>query len=259
MVQTNEQRRKLAVQDYPLKYESVIQQWNQEGEDAFWLLYSANYLFRWGGARWAIDPLTLSARIPAPYPAQPAIDFECCDFVVLTHRHADHLDLKLLQDIASLDIPWVIPEFLLSEVRHNICLSDSNIIIPKPGESLELSGIKILPLEGSHWEHPHKDQMEGTQNHGVPSYSYLFEASEKKWLIPGDTRSYDPANIPSSGPLSGLISHVWLGRKSALIEPPPLLEQFCNYQLAFDTKRIVLTHLDEWGRDDTRSVDSSTC
>ena len=84
--------------------------------------------------------------------------------------------------------------------------------------------------------------------HGVPSFPIFLKFNENKWFIPGDTRNYAPINAPSLGPLNGLISHVWLGRPVALIDPPPLLEQFCNYQLAFDTKRIVLTHLDEWGR-----------
>lgn len=246
-----DQRRKLAAQDYPSIYKNVIEKWNQDGEDAFWLIYAANYLFRWGGARWAIDPLTIAARIPAKYPLFPTKDFAKCDFLVLTHRHADHLDLQLLNKLSDLDILWIIPEFLLDEVRDGMHLPDRRIIVPKSGEPLEISGIKILPLEGSHWENHPKGQMEGIPNHGVPSYSYLFEVDEKKWFIPGDIRSYDRINAPSLGPLDGLISHVWLGRRSALIEPPPLLEEFCNYQLEFDTKRIVLTHLDEWGRDET--------
>jgi hypothetical protein len=50
------------------------------------------------------------------------------------------------------------------------------------------------------------------------------------------------------GHLDGLIAHVWLGRKGAVKDPPPLLDQFCNYFKEFNSSKIVLTHLDEWGR-----------
>ena len=109
-------------------------------------MYAANYLFRWGGTRWAVDPLTISARTSAASPTSPTNDFARCDFIVLTHRHADHLDSNLLKAISGLDIPWVIPEFLLEEVLENLPLPARRIIVPEAGKALVISGIKVLPL-----------------------------------------------------------------------------------------------------------------
>jgi hypothetical protein len=248
MDQPIELRRTRAALEYPALYKKVIRQWKQEGEDTFWLIYSANYLFRGGGVRWAVDPLTLSSRIPAELPHHLEKDFERTDFIVLTHRHSDHLDKKLLKTISQINIPWLVPEFLLDEVNKIVHLPDHRIIVPTPGKQLEISGIKILPLEGSHWEKTSDMHATETSLHGVPAYSYLFEAHNKKWFIPGDTRTYDPKLIPKMGHLDGLIAHVWLGRKGALKDPPPLLDQFCNYFKMCNSSKIVLTHLDEWGR-----------
>lgn len=248
MDQPIEDRRTRASQEYPALYNRVIEQWKQEGEDAFWLIYSANYLFRCGVVRWAVDPVTLSSRIPADFPLHPEVDFEKSDFIVLTHRHSDHLDKKLLKAISDINIPWVVPDFLLDEIQKIVHLPDHRIIVPIPGKQLVISGIKILALEGFHWEKTGDMHAAGTSLHGVPAYSYLFEAHNKKWFIPGDTRTYDPKLIPQMGHLDGLIAHVWLGRKGALKDPPPLLDQFCNYFKRFKSSKIVLTHLDEWGR-----------
>ena len=75
MDQPIEVRRTRAALEYPALYKRVIDQWKLEGEDAFWLIYSANYLFRCGGVRWAVDPVTLSSRIPADFPPHPEEDF----------------------------------------------------------------------------------------------------------------------------------------------------------------------------------------
>jgi hypothetical protein len=248
MDQPIEVRRTRAALEYPALYKKVIEQWKLEGENAFWLMYSANYLFRCGDVRWAVDPVTLSSRIPAEDPTHVEEDFEKADFIVLTHRHADHLDKKLLRGISQINIPWVVPEFLLNEVNKIVHLPDHRIIVPTPGEHLEISGIKILALEGSHWEKTGDLNAAETSLHGVPAYSYLFKAQNKKWFIPGDTRTYDLKLIPHIGNLDGLIAHIWLGRNGALLDPPPFLDKFCEYFLGFNNSKIVLTHFDEWGR-----------
>jgi hypothetical protein len=212
------------------------------------LIYAANYLFRWGGVLWAVDPITISARTPAKDPVHPERDFDTADFIVLTHRHADHLDKKLLKSIAHLNIPWIIPEFLLCELDEMIDTLKGPIIIPKADEQIHLSGISILPIIGSHWENE-EGQTETDLKHGVPSFSYLFSANHKRWFLPGDTRTYDIKNLPDTGKLDGLSAHLWLGRKSAEKAAPPLLDSFCRYFLAFETQRIVISHLYEWGRE----------
>ena len=42
---------------------SSSSEWNSPGpDDRAWLMYSANYLFRTQGVRWAMDPLELHSR-----------------------------------------------------------------------------------------------------------------------------------------------------------------------------------------------------
>ncbi len=248
MDQPIEVKRTRASLEYPAIYKRVIDQWKLEGEDAFWLIYSANYLFRCGEVRWAVDPLTLSSRIPAESPPHIENDFERADFIVLTHRHSDHLDKQLLKAISQINIPWVVPEFMLDEIQKIVNLPNHRIIVPIPGKQLEVSGITILPFEGSHWEKTSDLNIAESSMRGVPAYSYLFEFNNKRWYIPGDTRTYDLNQVPHMGHLDGLIAHVWLGRKGALKDPPPLLDKFCEYFLRFNSSKIVLTHLDEWGR-----------
>ncbi len=45
-----------------------------------------------------------------------------------------------------------------------------------------------------------------------------------------------------------LFAHLWLGRGAALQSHPPLLELFCRFCLALLPRRVILTHLEEWGR-----------
>ncbi len=77
---------------------------------------------------------------------------------------------------------------------------------------------------------------------------YLVEQGGKRWLFPGDTRTYDPTGLPDFGPVDVLFAHLWLGRGSAMHPHPPLLEYFCRFCLALQPRRVILTHLEEWGR-----------
>lgn len=94
---STEIRRQKAINLYPRLYREIIQDWSSQApEDAAWLIYSANYLFRTGGIRWAIDPVVMNWRVPETQPVDYLSLAENLDFVLLTHDHSDHLDLGLL-------------------------------------------------------------------------------------------------------------------------------------------------------------------
>ena len=78
---------------------------------------------------------------------------------------------------------------------------------------------------------------------------YLVEFNGKRWLFPGDTRSYDASQLPSFGPVDVLFAQVWLGRGCAVQTTPPLLDAFCQFCVDLQPKHIVLTHLQDFGRD----------
>jgi phosphoribosyl 1,2-cyclic phosphodiesterase len=242
-----EQRKKTAAARYPQQFAAMVADWNSSSpDDRAWLMYSANYFLRTAGVRWAIDPLTIHRRVPET----PALDlrtaFDQLKFVLLTHRHADHLDIDLLNALSQLPVQWVIPDFLLPDVQARVQLPADQIKIPRPLEPFDVHGLHILPFSGLHRDYSPGEN--GGRWHGVPAMGYLVEFNRKRWLFPGDTRSYRADLLPSMEAVDGLFAHVWLGRRSALLDPPPLLDDFCRFCVDLHPKQIALTHLEEFGR-----------
>jgi len=208
-----------------------------------WLMYSANYLLRTGGLRWAIDPLRLAHRVRgAPQVVDPARDLEGLSLVVLTHRHLDHLDTGLIHALSAAPITWVMHDSVRPQVQA-ASVPGRRIVVPRLNEPFDFNGLRLIPFEGLHWE-PLGDSFRG-----VPALGLLAEFGGKRWLFPGDTRNYDATRLPAFGEVDGLAAHVWLGRGCAQTTPPPLLEAFVDFCLALRPRRVVLTHLNELGRD----------
>jgi L-ascorbate metabolism protein UlaG (beta-lactamase superfamily) len=235
------------VRRFPAFWQEMITDWSQPGmEDRAWLMYSANYLLRTNNVHWAIDPVRLEHRLIGA----PAVDYrdglKNLSFVLLTHQHGDHLDLDLIRSLGDLPITWVVPELLLALVQHEAGLSMNQVVIPQPLQPMELRGIRITPFEGMHWEKNPGGPSD--TNRGVPAIGYLVEQGKKRWLFPGDTRTYDASLLPCFGPVDLLFAHIWLGRGCALHEQPALLDAFCHFCLDLQPRRVVLTHLREFGR-----------
>jgi hypothetical protein len=225
---------------YPGLWRRLIREWSSgDFSDSTWLSYAANYLFDTAGVHWALDPFALSSRIAGVDPPDYLADFECCSVIVLSHAHKDHLDMNLIRAVQSLPVQWVIPRHMLQTVLDRVSIPSRQIIVPEYGEPIRISGLTLTAFEGLHL----------AEGRGVPSTGYLAEFAGKSWLIPGDTRRYDLASLPVFNGLDGVFAHLWLGRASALMEPPPLLEPFCRFFAGLRTRRIVVTHLHELGRD----------
>jgi hypothetical protein len=241
------ERSKEAASSYPQLFAELAAEWNSpDPGDRGWLIYSANYIFHTAGVLWALDPLTLGKRVPEMPALHIGHAFDHLEFVLLTHSHADHLDFDLLSSLRHLPIRWVIPEFLLPEVQAEAALPANQIFVPRLLQSIELCGIHILPFDGLHWESSPGDQG---NPRGVPAMGYGVEFSGKRWLFPGDTRDYRPDRLPWHGQVDGMFAHLWLGRGCALIDEPPLLEEFCRFCSYPQPKRVILTHLEEFGRE----------
>ncbi len=236
------------VKGYPKPWSQVIDEWQQPSiEDKAWLIYSANYLFRTNNIRWAVDPIRLRQRLPQAPEVDIVQDLRGLSFGLLTHEHADHLDLQLMRSLRNLPITWVIPSFMLEKVTSEVGLTADRIIIPKPLQPFEMSGIRITPFLALHMER--RPNRKGVPPRGVPALAYLVEFNEKRWLFPGDTRTYDATQPPIFGPVDGLFAHLWLGRGCALQNELPLLDDFCRFCLDLQPRKIVLTHLREFGHD----------
>jgi L-ascorbate metabolism protein UlaG (beta-lactamase superfamily) len=226
--------------EYPALWRRIIDDWHVDANgDTAWLTYAANYLFRTGGVRWAIDPFSLSTRIKDVGEPDFESDLGKLELVLLTHAHNDHLDLNLIHAIASLPIRWVVPRFMLEKVL-SVGVPQANIIVPANNQPISYKHLTITPFAAQH--------IRG--NSGVPETGYLVACGAKRWIFPGDTRVYDPANIIPFAPVDAVFAHVWLGKACAAMDIPPLVEEFCHYFTACRPHRIILTHLDELGRDE---------
>jgi len=241
-----EQRKQTAIAEYPQQWLHIIKSWRKDSEkDCAYLTYSANYLFRTNGVRWALDPLTLRRRVLTAPHVNIAEDLSKLEFVLLTHQHADHLDDALIHELRDTSIQWVVPKEIKSKVMQ-FGLLERNMIIPEDLKTISIRGVNIVPFEGLHWQKLHREEI--VEIHGVPATSYMVEFNGKRWLFPGDIRDYDVDALPGFGVMDGIFAHLWLGKKCALMEPPPLLDAFCHFFVGLKPKRIVITHLEELGR-----------
>ena len=230
-----------AMDGYPRLWTRVTRAWRDQGDGNFaWLTYAANYLFSFKGFRWALDPFSLSYRVggvPVPDYRQ---DLTGISLIVLTHAHNDHLDMSLVKALADTPVQWVIPHYVLEKIETELKLPRERVIVPRAGEEIEFGPLRLLPFESLH--------MNGA--HGVPETGYLVTFDEQRWLFPGDIRNYQFDHLPAVGRLDGVVAHLWLGKARAMEEIPPLLNAFCDFFGSFDTRRLVITHLNEFGRDE---------
>jgi L-ascorbate metabolism protein UlaG (beta-lactamase superfamily) len=237
------------VSRYPAIWSSMIDMWNASGEEDFaWLMYSSNYLFRTGGVRWAIDPMTLGNRVSEAPVVDFARDLQGLSVVLLTHEHADHLDINLLRRLREFCLHWVIPRELLSLALEEALLHRDRIIVPVLYEPIDVCGLRITPFPGSHWDLSSFLAKSDNLARGVPSTGYVVEMTPKRWLFPGDTRTYDASMVRGFGPVDAVFAHLWLGRGCALMTSPPLLDEFSRFFVAMRPRKIVVTHLEEFGR-----------
>jgi hypothetical protein len=229
---------------YPSLWSGMVREWlTDDPIDAAWLTYSANYLLRTGGIRWAIDPLTLHSRVTEAPQVDVEHDLEGLSFVVLTHDHHDHIDIDLISALRDKAIKWIIPSFLVDKVIAEAGLSEEKIIIPRVMRPIEINGLKLLPFEGQHLI-----TYDDGSCKGVPEMGYLVEGCGKRWLFPGDTRVYDITRFPKLGMVDLLFAHLWLGYGTDTIESKEYLAPFCNFATGLLPRRIVVTHLEEFGR-----------
>lgn len=229
-----------AKSSYPDLWQRVTDAWaGSSTGDYVWLTYSANYLLACGDFKWAIDPFSMSSRIQGMDPQNYQRDLARLSLIVLTHEHNDHLDLELLSALDPIKIQWVIPQYLIEKVGNLIEITQENMTLPFSGTPLHMGPVTLTPFDSLHFH----------ETNGVPETGYLLEVSNKRWLFPGDVRNYDYKKLPDFGKLDGVFAHLWMGKSKALDEIPPYLDDFCDFFSAFDTQRLVVTHMNEYGRD----------
>jgi L-ascorbate metabolism protein UlaG (beta-lactamase superfamily) len=269
--------RRIAAAHYQQTWDSMIKGWGEDcsaGQvsDSAWLMYAANYLLCTDGVRWAIDPYRLKRRIPSAPDVDAARDLAGLSFIVLTHLHADHVDPDLLIALRDLPVQWIVAESVLPFLRDRVGPPEERVIVPHMLEPLRLGGVKLTPFPGMHWHHFTREDAglredagrredlgqtsAGRSFKGVPATGFLAEFSGKRWLFPGDTRTYDAHLLPDFGPVDGVFAHVWLGGHAARSPEPPQLDAFCRFCSDLRPRRLVLAHLREFGREADEYWDS---
>ena len=235
--------------DYPEQYARMITEWSCPGPDMVWCMYSANYLFRVGSTRFAIDPMTPLVRVGGSPPQTIKTDLAPLQLVAITHDHSDHLSWELLNSIAESVELWIIPEWLDAFFTNAIPDPHGSVRFVSAGDVIEFGDVRITVFAGNHWEDQTNAKTGQVSQKGLPSLAYLIEGSGKRWLFPGDTRSFNSTNRIPFGPVDLVVAHVFLGRLEYPGDIPPLQKQFCNFFAGYKTNRLILTHLYEVGRD----------
>lgn len=227
---------------YQALWEMVITDWRASaaGSQA-WLTYSANYLFSCEGYKWALDPLSMSSRVPGLSNPNYQDDLSALSLIALTHQHRDHLDIELLGALAEADVEWIIPAAVQEVLARERALPRKNVITPVPGEVISRGPLRLLPFDSLHFH----------GQHGVPETGYLVETNGARWLFPGDIRDFDQDQLPDFRALDGVVAHLWLGKACALDETPPFLQAFCDFFAGFGARQLFISHLNEFGRDET--------
>jgi hypothetical protein len=227
-----------AKEGYLTLWNQIIEAWQNAEEDCAWLTYAANYLFHTAGVKWALDPFSVFTRFKEKNPQDFAADLARLDAVVLSHAHADHLDMNILVALNGMPVTWLVPEFMLEYVGKSVNLKTARLIIPQPGIPVNIGDLTLMPFKALH--------LRG--DHGVPEMGYLAEFAGKRWAFPGDTRVHPPESLPMLENVDGIFAHLWLGKKCAMQDTPPLLDEFCHFFARPKPNRIIVTHMEELGR-----------
>lgn len=201
-------------------------------EDSFYLMGPANYIFRTGGVNWAVDPaFTVPRSRESVACIQPDTVMKSLDFILLTHRHADHFDPELMKRYP--DLLWIVPDHMEEEIRGH---GNFNLLVAHSGDVIRRGEITIHAFSSLHYD-------AGTTV-GVKETGYFVEANGHRIMLPGDVREYNADEYPKFERITHFFGHVWLGRGNALNWPcgeyPRQMAQFC---MAFEPERIFLAHL----------------
>ena len=204
---------------------------------------SSSYLCSTGRTFWAFDP----AYVPnPPWDADEFAAFcsglEQCDFIVVSHCHADHCSIPLLQHLqAKGRTRIIIPAAIAPQVTEYAALPRSVFTILEAGDSITIEGITITVYPGYH------DEPERGVNY--PSGSFLITLPDGLNLyFPVDVRDYQqqpPVGLP---PIDFEFGHLWLGRGISDGDNFPLLDDFCHFMLRAKPQHLFLTHLCEVSR-----------
>ena len=206
--------------------------------DGFALAGPTCWFFRTASIPWAMDP----AYRPPEGDGREVYEriaevFPPLDFLILTHRHRDHLDPTLLALAAERGVEIVLPAEILPGVLEKCPNVPESAFTPlEYGSCLTRGKLEISVFPGFHSD----------ARRTVPCGMFRVKMPGRSLLFPGDVRDYSRP-LPESRP-DLLFSNIWLGAHMAVSEEFPLLDDFCRFFGRAGAKRIVFAHLQEAAR-----------
>jgi L-ascorbate metabolism protein UlaG (beta-lactamase superfamily) len=131
-----------------------------------------------GAVRLVLDPGSFSAGYPA-----------VADAVLLTHRHADHVDPTAVAALAAAGAR-VIAEAGAAEllVESGALPSGAEVSVAHPGDVLDVGGVEVTVVGGRHAV-IHADVPR------VGNVGFLVRAGGQSLFHPGDAYEYAPAGV----------------------------------------------------------------
>ncbi len=124
---------------------------------------------------------------PGQYNLEPgrltAETFPTADLIVITHKHADHFDLELLQAMLSRSDPVIITNHELKDSLQKVGISASAVDV---GDVLEEAGFHIRTTLTDHV----------VRGESIVNFGVIVSADEVTLYHPSDTRYIEPALLP---------------------------------------------------------------
>ncbi len=207
----------------------------------FALLQSSSFLFQTNGFRWAMDIAFRNAYELSETPRRAAELLRDLDLMVISHGHEDHFEERTVRALASNELLWLIPDFLVEQAL-SYGVRKEKMIIARPDETIGIGPLVIRPFLGRHFR--------PVTGKGTAEYGYHISAEGAPSMVfPVDTRDFSLEGLPELPPADYCFANVWLGDKNGFARDyGDLLDDFSSFMLHFSDRNILFAHLYESNR-----------
>ena len=225
---------------FPERWRGVFADFSKTDDDRIFLAGPSSYLFSLAGQKFAVDPQIRRETDFLRVRDSLAADFASVSFILITHPHADHMCLPLMNALRDTPIRWYIPAEIPDKMFDAAGLHPENVIRVCHGDEIRESELTVRVFNSCHVRPGRKP---------YPQCGYEICSPAGNILMPVDVRDYRFRDYPDFGEVDLCVSHVWAGDDAVHPEKYlPMLQQFAGFSAQFRAKRYFLCHLYEIGR-----------